>query len=158
MVGIVQEITNENHGYNVHVDLEGDFYRRAFRSDQLKLVAGATQQHRQGLSRGGKIGWAIGAVCIVFLAIASIVIAASNTRDQAHSPSYQMGYDAAAPQPGVPRMRGLSDSQISGFCSDLLQARIAGTVAGTNTQLPLDFSSQDFLTGCTDASQVYKEP
>jgi hypothetical protein len=71
-----------------------------------------------------------------------------------HSPSYQMGYDAAAPKPGSPGPRNLSDADVSQLCSNLLQARVDGAALGTNSQLPPDFSSQDFLAGCTDAGQA----
>jgi hypothetical protein len=127
-VGIVHGITNADHGYNIQVDLEGSFGRRVtrtFRSDQLDLVGRAAQQptsqqfpqvsnadappYWQRLSTGTKIGIAVAAVGIVLLVIVGIVVS-SNTPHQAHSPSYQMGYDAAAPQPGIQRLRNLSDA------------------------------------------------
>jgi hypothetical protein len=111
------------------------------------------------LSKRAKLSprWVIvGAVVLAVIIAAALSGLGRNQSGQAHSPSYQMGYDAAAPQPGVPGPRDLSDAQISQFCSGLLEARISGEALGTNTQLPLDFSSQDFLTGCTNASQAYK--
>jgi hypothetical protein len=112
------------------------------------------QKHWQGLSSRSKIGWAV-AAGIAFLINVGIVNG-SNAHDQAHSPSYQMGYDAAGSQQGGYKPKGLSDDQISQYCSGLLEFRVRGAQAKTNTELPSDFSSQDFLTGCTDASQAFK--
>jgi hypothetical protein len=117
LVGVIDEITTEDHDYNVHVVLPGFWGRRAFRRDQLKVVGidlqtamrskpkntvlqqsnadiprnspqapRPTGTHRQGLSRGAKIGLAV-AVGIVLLIIASIVIAIS--AKPSHSQRYE---------------------------------------------------------------------
>ena len=76
------------------------------------------------------------------------------TREGVASGNDQLRSMGEAPIDSPAQFLGPHGEKIAGLCEDNLQMTISGSTLGTKPQLPLDFSSADFLRGCNDAGKA----